>query len=100
MAKTRMNFRLSDEACRRLAELSAQWGMNATEVIETLLSNRGDPQPVDAISPTSGSPGSSVTRGKITVSEKKVRVLALGSATKLAREVPKPSWKTKAEGET
>ena len=89
MTKKAMNFRLSELARKRLADKMDQWNLNATEVLERLLTEEDIPR--HCIQWTSDDHREALT---------KVAETHMASPTKLVQKVAQPPWKTKAEGET
>ncbi len=85
MAKTRMNFRLSDLACQRLAEMATAWSCNATAVIERLLTQEGAEQEC------LGETRPAQVEHQLQIIGQQVKAIA--SPGKLTRTPPKPEWK-------
>lgn len=84
-----MNFRLSEAARLRLAELSTEWGVNATAVLERLLSEHREIE-VSRVGPAVKKVLSDPLRSKKAKTE---RGEALTSPNVRRVKIPVPQWK-------
>lgn len=97
MAKTKMNFRLSDDACMSLARLSGLWGCDRTAVVERALAE-ADPSEMDHEERESTQASMEEVHSTPRVTEAppacmpQVRKMQ-GSMTR-TEAIPKPTWKT------